>query len=77
MLGPLLTEYFGRQRLAEQAASVRATVIVLQTANQAATEVSEPVTPGLNEVSANQAEESAPADRARETASRGEDFPSA
>jgi Kef-type K+ transport system membrane component KefB len=32
-LGPVLTEYFGRQRLAEQAASVRPPVAVPQTAN--------------------------------------------
>jgi Kef-type K+ transport system membrane component KefB len=66
MLGPVLTEYFGRQRLAEQAASVRAAVIVPQTADQAAIEVSVPVSPGLNEVSAKQAEQCAPADRPRD-----------
>jgi Kef-type K+ transport system membrane component KefB len=66
MLGPVLTEYFGRQRLAEQAASARATVTVLQTANRAAIEVSEPVSPGLNEGGAKQAEQCAPADRPRD-----------
>ena len=66
VLGPVLTEYFGRQRLAEQAASARAAVIVPQPANQAAIEVSEPESPGLNEVSAKQAEQSAPADRPRD-----------
>ena len=62
-LGPVLTEYFGRQRLAEQAGSVRAADIVPQTANQAAIEVSVPVSPGLNEVSAKQAEQCTPEDR--------------
>jgi Kef-type K+ transport system membrane component KefB len=65
-LGPVLTEYFGQQRLAEQAASVGAAVIVPQTANQAAIEVSEPVSAGSNEVSPKQAEHGAPADRPRD-----------
>jgi len=58
MLGPVLTEYFGRQRLAEQEAAARGAVIVPQTANQAAIEVSEAESSGLNEVGANQAEHS-------------------
>jgi DNA-directed RNA polymerase specialized sigma24 family protein len=45
ILGPILTEFFGRQRLAEQAAAARAAAILPQTANQAAGEVSDPVQP--------------------------------
>jgi Kef-type K+ transport system membrane component KefB len=45
ILGPLLTEHFGRQRLAEQAVAARAAAIVPQTANQAVGEVSDPVQP--------------------------------
>jgi Kef-type K+ transport system membrane component KefB len=63
MLGPVLTEYFGRQRLAKQEAAARAAVAVPQTANQAAIEVSASESPGLNEVSAKQAEQDAAADR--------------
>jgi Kef-type K+ transport system membrane component KefB len=55
-LGPVLTEYFGRQRLAEQAASGGAAAVVPQTANQAAIKASELESPGLSEVSAKQAE---------------------
>jgi Kef-type K+ transport system membrane component KefB len=66
MLGPVLTEYFGRQRLAEQEAAARGAGIVPQTANQAAIEVSEAESPGLNEASANQAERDAAADRPRD-----------
>jgi Kef-type K+ transport system membrane component KefB len=66
MLGPVLTEYFGRQRLAEQEAAARAAVVVPQTANPAAIEVSGPESPGLNEVSANQAEQNAAVDRPRD-----------
>jgi Kef-type K+ transport system membrane component KefB len=62
-LGPVLTEYFGRQRLAEQEAAAGAAVIVPQTANQAAIEVAEAVSPGSNEVSPKQAEPGGPADR--------------
>jgi len=39
LLGPLLTEHFGRQRLAEQEAEAKAAVILPQTANQAVGEV--------------------------------------
>ena len=42
LLGPLLTEHFGRQRLAEQAAAANAFVILPQTTNQAVGEVSNP-----------------------------------
>jgi Kef-type K+ transport system membrane component KefB len=42
IMGPMLTEYFGRQRLAEQAAAARAAVILPQTLNQAVGEVSNP-----------------------------------
>jgi Kef-type K+ transport system membrane component KefB len=47
MLGPMLTEYFGRQRLAEQEAAAEATVILPQTANQVVLEVSRPESPGV------------------------------
>jgi Kef-type K+ transport system membrane component KefB len=63
MMGPVLTEYFGRQRLTEQAASVRTAVIVPQSANQAAIAVCEPESSGLNEASAKQAQECAPENR--------------
>jgi Kef-type K+ transport system membrane component KefB len=65
-LGPLLTEYFGRQRLAEQEAAARAAVIVPQTVNPAVGEVSDPDSAGLIKVSANQVEQCAPADRPRD-----------
>jgi Kef-type K+ transport system membrane component KefB len=42
ILGPMLTEYFGRQRLAEQEAAAEAAVILPQSANQAGGEVSAP-----------------------------------
>jgi Kef-type K+ transport system membrane component KefB len=42
ILGPILTEYFGRRRLAEQAAAARAAPILPQTANKAVGEVSGP-----------------------------------
>ena len=42
LLGPLLTEHFGRQRLAEQEAEAKAAVLLPQTANQAVGEVANP-----------------------------------
>jgi Kef-type K+ transport system membrane component KefB len=45
VLGPTLTEYFGRQRLAEQDAAAEAAVIPPQAANQAVGEGSDPVAP--------------------------------
>jgi Kef-type K+ transport system membrane component KefB len=42
ILGPVLTEHFGRQCLAEQAAAARSAAILPQTANQDAGEVSDP-----------------------------------
>jgi len=63
MMGPVLTEYFGRQRLAEQAASVRAAGVVPQSANQTAIEVCEAESSGLDEASVKQAEECSPEDR--------------
>jgi Kef-type K+ transport system membrane component KefB len=47
ILGPMLTEYFGRQRLAEQDAAARAAAIPPQTANQAVGAVSDPDSAGL------------------------------
>ena len=66
ILGPILTEHFGRQRLAEQEAAAKAAVIVPQTANPAVGEVSDPDSAGLIKVSANQVEQCAPADRPRD-----------
>jgi Kef-type K+ transport system membrane component KefB len=61
ILGPILTESFGRQRLAEQEAAAKA--ILPQLADQAVGEVSDPISTGLPKVSANQAEPGAAADR--------------
>jgi Kef-type K+ transport system membrane component KefB len=66
ILGPLLTEYFGRRRLAEQHAASKAAVILPQTADQVVAEVSDPDPTGLIKASANQGEKSVPADRPRE-----------
>jgi Kef-type K+ transport system membrane component KefB len=63
ILGPILTESFGRQRLAEQEAAAKAVVILPLTANQAAGEVSDPDAPGLIKENAIQAERGAPPDR--------------
>jgi Kef-type K+ transport system membrane component KefB len=52
LLGPVLTELFGRRRLAEQAA--KAAVSLPLTANKAVAEVSDPAATGLTEGSANQ-----------------------
>jgi Kef-type K+ transport system membrane component KefB len=41
-LGPVLTEYFGRQRLAEQDAAAKVSAVVPQPANRTASEVPEP-----------------------------------
>jgi Kef-type K+ transport system membrane component KefB len=77
ILGPTLTEYFGRRRLAQQAAAARAAVILPQTAIQAVGEVSDPDTTGLSKASANQAEQGAPADRPRDDGSSGITLPPA
>jgi Kef-type K+ transport system membrane component KefB len=67
VLGPILTEYFGRQRLAEQEAAAKAAAVILpQTADQAVGVVSDPDATGLTEVTAKQAEQGAPADRPRD-----------
>jgi Kef-type K+ transport system membrane component KefB len=42
LLGPVLTEHFGRRRLAEQEAAAKAAVILPQTANRAVGDVSDP-----------------------------------
>jgi Kef-type K+ transport system membrane component KefB len=47
ILGPMLTEYFGRQRLAEQDAAAKAAAILPKTANQAIGEVSAPASTGV------------------------------
>jgi Kef-type K+ transport system membrane component KefB len=46
ILGPVLTEHYGRQRLAEQDAAARAAASLPQTANQAVGEVSDPESTG-------------------------------
>jgi Kef-type K+ transport system membrane component KefB len=66
ILGPILTEYFGRQRLAEQEATAKATVLVLQTANQATGEVPDPDCTDLIKASAKQAGQGAPPGRPRD-----------
>jgi hypothetical protein len=42
ILGPMLTEYFGRQLLAQQDAAAKAAALLPQTANRAGGEVSAP-----------------------------------
>jgi Kef-type K+ transport system membrane component KefB len=66
ILGPILTEYFGRQRLAEQDAAAQAAVILPQTVNQTVREVSNPDSTGLIIVSVSPTEQCAPADRPHE-----------
>jgi Kef-type K+ transport system membrane component KefB len=66
LLGPVLTEQFGRQRLAEQLAAAEAAVVPPQTANQAVGIISDPNVTGFTEGRANQAEQGGPADRPRE-----------
>jgi hypothetical protein len=66
ILGPMLTEYFGRQLLAEKEAQVKLAAVLPQTADQAAGEVPAPDSPVVLKVSANPVEQSAPADRPRE-----------
>jgi Kef-type K+ transport system membrane component KefB len=66
ILGPTLTEYFGRRRLAEQDAVSKTAVILQQTVNQAVAEVSHPDPTGVIKVSADQAEQGTLADRPRD-----------
>jgi Kef-type K+ transport system membrane component KefB len=63
ILGPILTEHFGRQRLAEQAAAARAAVTPPQGAKQAIGAVADPDPLRLIKESANQAEQGPPVDR--------------
>jgi Kef-type K+ transport system membrane component KefB len=65
ILGPILTEHFGRQLLVEQEAAAKAAVVLPQTAHQGVGEVPDPRATGLTEVGATQAEHGAPADRPR------------
>jgi Kef-type K+ transport system membrane component KefB len=69
ILGPTLTEYFGRRRLAQQGAAARAAVVLPEIASQAVGEVSDPDPTGLSKAGANQAEQGAPADRPRDDGS--------
>jgi Kef-type K+ transport system membrane component KefB len=64
ILGPILTEHFGRQRLAEQEATTKAVVVLSQTTYQAAGGMADPDRTDRIKLSANQAEQGAPADRA-------------
>jgi Kef-type K+ transport system membrane component KefB len=66
ILGPMLTEYFGRQRLAEQDAAAKAAVILPQAARQTVGAVPDPASAGPVKLSANQAEQGAPAARPRD-----------
>jgi Kef-type K+ transport system membrane component KefB len=66
ILGPVLTEYFGRHHLAQQEAAVTAAVLLPQTASQAVGEVADPDSAGLIKASATQAEQCAPADQPRD-----------
>jgi Kef-type K+ transport system membrane component KefB len=66
ILGPILTEYFGRQHFAERAATAGSAVILLQTATQTVEEGITPDSAGLIQVSAGQAEQGAPAERPRD-----------
>jgi Kef-type K+ transport system membrane component KefB len=66
ILGPILTEYFGRQLLAQREAAPVAAALLPQTANQAAGGVSGPGSTNLVEVSASRVYQSAPADRPRD-----------
>jgi Kef-type K+ transport system membrane component KefB len=65
ILGPVLTEYFGRQRLAEQEAAAKAAVALPQTAGQAVGAGHDPGPTGLIKGSANEPEQGAPADGPR------------
>jgi Kef-type K+ transport system membrane component KefB len=66
ILGPILTEYFGRQRLAENEPAAEVAVVVPQTAGQAVAEASDPAPAGLIEVSVHEAKPGAPADQPRD-----------
>jgi Kef-type K+ transport system membrane component KefB len=66
ILGPILTEYFGRQRLAEQGAAAKAGVSLPQTAKQAGGEGPDPNSTGLTTVRANQTKQGAPTEPPRE-----------
>jgi Kef-type K+ transport system membrane component KefB len=66
LMGPLLTEHYGRQRLAEKEAAAKAVVIVAQTAPVAVAEVSNLDAPGLTVVSATQVEKGVPEGRPSE-----------
>jgi len=61
-LGPMLTEYFGRQRVAEQEASARAAALRPPAEVRAPGGVSDPAPPNSVRTSAKQAEPGAPAD---------------
>jgi Kef-type K+ transport system membrane component KefB len=65
MLGPVLTEHFGRQRLAEQKAAAEAAALRPPAADQAPAGVSAPAAPDPIRVSAKLAARSAPAETTR------------
>jgi Kef-type K+ transport system membrane component KefB len=66
ILGPILTDYFGRQRLAEQESAIKSAAMPPQTAKEAVGEVLNPEAAGLTEVSADHADQGAPVDQPRE-----------
>jgi Kef-type K+ transport system membrane component KefB len=65
VLGPILTEYFGRQRLAQRAAAGTAAVNLPETANQEKKAGSEAHSPGLIKVIVSQTEHVATDDRGK------------
>jgi Kef-type K+ transport system membrane component KefB len=66
LLGPGLTELFGRRRLAEQGAAAKPAVIPPRTAAEIVGALSAPDATQVTQGSANQIEKGAPADRPRE-----------
>jgi Kef-type K+ transport system membrane component KefB len=65
ILGPMLTQHFARQRLAEQVIAVRAVVVLPEDANPAVAETP-PDSVGLIEVGTDQTEQGASPDRPRD-----------
>jgi hypothetical protein len=66
LLGPVLTEYYGRQRLAEQAAAAGPAVLLPQTASETVGAVSAPDATRSTGGTAGPVEQGLPADRPRE-----------
>jgi Kef-type K+ transport system membrane component KefB len=66
ILGPMLTEYFGRKLIVEKEAAVKFAAVLPRTADQAAGEVSAPDSPVVIKVSTDPVEQGVRADRPRE-----------